>query len=112
MIKVEKNDETGQQEEAGVRLGNGSAKHGLHRVCSSTMVMLWTCACLSLGLIKFVLNWEFRSAESHLNQENSGATSTQLFDAPGDASKDRREWHTGDTGYAAASFNVVKIWFD
>ena len=68
MIKVEKNDEADNNKKKGVRLGNGSAKHGLHLYVVSDdgdVVDM----CVPLGLAKFVLNSGIQVSGSYLNQE-------------------------------------------
>ena len=68
MVKVEKNDEADGSKKKGVRLGNGSAKHGLHVYVVSDdgdVVDM----CVPLGLAKFVLNSGIQVSGNYLNQE-------------------------------------------
>lgn len=109
MIKVEKNDEADGSKKKGVRLGNGSAKHGLHVYIVSDdgdVVDM----CVPLGLAKFVLNSGIQISGSYLNQETQEQLSNINFDALMDAAK------TGDSGtlvdITSADGDVVKIWFD
>lgn len=109
MIKVEKNDEADGSKKKGVRLGNGSAKHGLHLYVVSDdgdVVDM----CVPLGLAKFVLNSGIQVSGSYLNQETQEQLSNINLDALMDAAK------TGETGtlvdITSADGDVVKIWFD
>ena len=109
MIKVEKNDEADGSKKKGVRLGNGSAKHGLHVYVVSDdgdVVDI----CVPLGLAKFVLNSGIQVSGSYLNQETQEQLSNINLDALMDAAK------TGESGtlvdITSADGDVVKIWFD
>lgn len=109
MIKVEKNDEADDNKKKGVRLGNGSAKHGLHLYVVSDdgdVVDM----CVPLGLAKFVLNSGIQVSGSYLNQETQEQLSNINLDALMEAAK------TGESGtlvdITSADGNVVKIWFD
>ena len=109
MVKVEKNDETDGSKKKGVRLGNGSAKHGLHVYIVSDdgdVVDM----CVPLGLAKFVLNSGIQVSGSYLNQETQEQLSNINLDALMDAAK------TGESGtlvdITSGDGNVVKIWFD
>ncbi|WP_314009142.1 helix-turn-helix transcriptional regulator [Lancefieldella parvula] len=109
MVKVEKNDEADSSKKKGVRLGNGSAKHGLHVYIVSDdgdVVDM----CVPLGLAKFVLNSGIQVSGSYLNQETQEQLSNINLDALMDAAK------TGESGtlvdITSADGNVVKIWFD
>ena len=109
MIKVEKNDEANGSKKKGVRLGNGSAKHGLHLYVVSDdgdVVDM----CVPLGLAKFVLNSGIQVSGSYLNQETQEQLSNINLDALMDAAK------TGESGtlvdITSVDGNVVKIWFD
>ena len=109
MIKVEKNDEADGSKKKGVRLGNGSAKHGLHVYVVSDdgdVVDM----CVPLGLAKFVLNSGIQVSGSYLNQETQEQLSNINLDALMDAAK------TGESGtlvdITSVDGNVVKIWFD
>ena len=109
MIKVEKNDEADDGKKKGVRLGNGSAKHGLHLYVVSDdgdVVDM----CVPLGLAKFVLNSGIQVSGSYLNQETQEQLSNINLDALMDAAK------TGESGtlvdITSADGDVVKIWFD
>lgn len=109
MIKVEKNDETDGSKKKGVRLGNGSTKHGLHVYVVSDdgdVVDM----CVPLGLAKFVLNSGIQVSGSYLNQETQEQLSNINIDALMDAAK------TGESGtlvdITSADGDVVKIWFD
>ena len=108
-IKVEKNDETDDNKKKGVRLGNGSAKHGLHVYVVSDdgdVVDM----CVPLGLAKFVLNSGIQVSGNYLNQETQEQLSNINLDALMDAAK------TGESGtlvdITSADGDVVKIWFD
>jgi len=109
MVKVEKNDEADDSKKKGVRLGNGSAKHGLHVYVVSDdgdVVDM----CVPLGLAKFVLNSGIQVSGSYLNQETQEQLSNINLDALMDAAK------TGESGtlvdITSGDGNVVKIWFD
>ena len=109
MVKVEKNDVTDNSKKRGVRLGNGSAKHGLHVYVVSDdgdVVDM----CVPLGLAKFVLNSGIQVSGSYLNQETQEQLSNINLDALMDAAK------TGESGtlvdITSADGDVVKIWFD
>ena len=109
MIKVENNDEADDNKKKGVRLGNGSAKHGLHVYVVSDdgdVVDM----CVPLGLAKFVLNSGIQVSGSYLNQETQEQLSNINLDALMDAAK------TGESGtlvdITSADGDVVKIWFD
>lgn len=109
MVKVEKNDETDGSKKKGVRLGNGSAKHGLHVYVVSDdgdVVDM----CVPLGLAKFVLNSGIQFSGNYLNQETQEQLSNINLDALMDAAK------TGESGtlvdITSADGDVVKIWFD
>ncbi len=109
MIKVEKNDEVDGSKKKGVRLGNGSAKHGLHVYVVSDdgdVVDM----CVPLGLAKFVLNSGIQVSGSYLNQETQEQLSNINLDALMDAAK------TGESGtlvdITSVDGDVVKIWFD
>ena len=109
MIKVEKNDEADGNKKKGVRLGNGSAKHGLHVYVVSDdgdVVDM----CVPLGLAKFVLNSGIQVSGNYLNQETQEQLSNINLDALMDAAK------TGESGtlvdITSADGDVVKIWFD
>ena len=109
MIKVEKNDEADGSKKKGVRLGNGSAKHGLHvDVVSDDGDVVDMC--VPLGLAKFVLNSGIQVSGSYLNQETQEQLSNINLDALMDAAK------TGESGtlvdITSADGDVVKIWFD
>ena len=109
MVKVEKNDEADGSKKKGVRLGNGSVKHGLHLYVVSDdgdVVDM----CVPLGLAKFVLNSGIQVSGSYLNQETQEQLSNINLDALMDAAK------TGESGtlvdITSADGDVVKIWFD
>lgn len=109
MVKVEKNDEADSSKKKGVRLGNGSAKHGLHVYIVSDdgdVVDM----CVPLGLAKFVLNSGIQVSGNYLNQETQEQLSNINLDALMDAAK------TGESGtlvdITSADGNIVKIWFD
>ena len=109
IVKVEKNDETDDNKKKGVRLGNGSAKHGLHVYVVSDdgdVVDM----CVPLGLAKFVLNSGIQVSGNYLNQETQEQLSNINLDALMDAAK------TGESGtlvdITSADGDVVKIWFD
>lgn len=109
MVKVEKNDEADGSKKKGVRLGNGSAKHGLHLYVVSDdgdVVDM----CVPLGLAKFVLNSGIQVSGNYLNQETQEQLSNINLDALMDAAK------TGESGtlvdITSADGDIVKIWFD
>ena len=109
MVKVEKNDEADGSKKKGVRLGNGSAKHGLHLYVVSDdgdVVDM----CVPLGLAKFVLNSGIQVSGNYLNQETQEQLSNINLDALIDAAK------TGESGtlvdITSADGDIVKIWFD
>ena len=109
MVKVEKNDEADGSKKKGVRLGNGSAKHGLHVYVVSDdgdVVDM----CVPLGLAKFVLNSGIQVSGSYLNQETQEQLSNINLDALMDAAK------TGESGtlvdITSTDGDVVKIWLD
>ena len=109
MIKVEKNDEADGSKKKGVRLGNGSAKHGLHLYVVSDdgdVVDM----CVPLGLAKFVLNSGIQVSGNYLNQETQEQLSNINLDALMEAAK------TGESGtlvdITSSDGDVVKIWFD
>lgn len=109
MVKVEKNDEADGSKKKGVRLGNGSVKHGLHLYVVSDdgdVVDM----CVPLGLAKFVLNSGIQVSGSYLNQVTQEQLSNINLDALMDAAK------TGESGtlvdITSADGDVVKIWFD
>ena len=109
MVKVEKNDEADGSKKKGVRLGNGSAKHGLHvYVVSDDGDVIDMC--VPLGLAKFVLNSGIQVSGNYLNQETQEQLSNINLDALMDAAK------TGESGtlvdITSADGDVVKIWFD
>ena len=109
MVKVEKNDEADGSKKKGVRLGNGSAKHGFHvYVVSDDGDVVDMCVPLSLA--KFVLNSGIQVSGSYLNQETQEQLSNINLDALMDAAK------TGESGtlvdITSADGDVVKIWFD
>ena len=109
MVKVEKNDEADGSKKKGVRLGNGSAKHGLHVYVVSDdgdVVDM----CVPLGLAKFVLNSGIQVSGNYLNQETQEQLSNINLDALMDAAK------TGESGtlvdITSTDGDVVKIWLD
>ena len=113
MVKVEKNDgdddDDDNKEKKGVRIGNGSAKHGLHVYVVSDdgdVVDM----CVPLGLAKFVLNSGVQISGSYLNQETQEQLSNINLDALIEAAK------TGESGtlvdIVSANGDIVKIWFD
>lgn len=109
MVKVEKNDEADGSKKKGVRLGNGSAKHGLHLYVVSDdgdVVDM----CVPLGLAKFVLNSGIQVSGNYLNQETQEQLSNINLDALMEAAK------TGESGtlvdITSSDGDVVKIWFD
>ena len=113
MVKVEKNDDGNgdddSKEKKGVRIGNGSAKHGLHVYVVSNNGDVVD-MCVPLGLAKFVLNSGIHISGSYLNQETKKQLSNINFDALMEAAK------TGESGtlvdITSADGDVVKIWFD
>ena len=109
MVKVKKNDEADGSKKKDVRLGNGSAKHGLHVYVVSNNGDVVD-MCVPLGLAKFVLNSGIHISGSYLNQETQKQLSNINFDALMEAAK------TGESGtlvdITSADGNVVKIWFD
>ena len=113
MVKVEKNDDDNSdddnKEKKGVRIGNGSAKHGLHVYVVSNNGDVVD-MCVPLGLAKFVLNSGIHISGSYLNQETQKQLSNINFDALMEAAK------TGESGtlvdITSADGDVVKIWFD
>ena len=83
MVKVEKNDDNDGDDDnsnkKGVRLGNGSVKHGLHVYVVSDggdVVDM----CVPLGLAKFVLNSGIQISGGYLNQETQEQLSNINFD--------------------------------
>ena len=109
MVKVEKNDDADDSKKKGVRLGNGSAKHGLHVYVVSDdgdVVDM----CVPLGLAKFVLNSGIQVSGNYLNQETQEQLSNINLDALMEAAK------TGESGtlvdITSSDGDVVKIWFD
>lgn len=109
MVKVEKNDDNDSSKKKDVRLGNGSAKHGLHVYVVSDdgdVVDM----CVPLGLAKFVLNSGIQISGGYLNQETQEQLSNINLDALMEAAK------TGESGtlvdIISANGDVVKIWFD
>lgn len=113
MVKVERNDDNDgdddNKEKRGVRIGNGSAKHGLHVYVVSNNGDVVD-MCVPLGLAKFVLNSGIQISGGYLNQETQEQLSNINFDALMEAAK------TGESGtlvdITSADGNVVKIWFD
>ena len=109
MVKVEKNDEADGSKKKGVRLGNGSAKHGLHVYIVSDDGDVID-MCVPLGLAKFVLNSGIQVSGNYLNQETQEQLSNINLDTLMDAAK------TGESGtlvdITSADGDVVKIWFD
>ena len=117
MVKVEKNDSDDDDDDddddsskkKGVRIGNGSAKHGLHVYVVSNdgdVVDM----CVPLGLAKFVLNSGIQISGGYLNQETQEQLSNINLDALMEAAK------TGESGtlvdIVSANGDIVKIWFD
>ena len=113
MVKVEKNDDDNANDDnskkKGIRLGNGSAKHGLHVYVVSDdgdVVDM----CVPLGLAKFVLNSGIQISGGYLNQETQEQLSNINLDALMEAAK------TGESGtlvdIVSANGDIVKIWFD
>lgn len=109
VTKVEKNDDADGSKKKGVRLGNGSAKHGLHLYVVSDdgdVVDM----CVPLGLAKFVLNSGIQVSGNYLNQETQEQLSNVNLDALMEAAK------TGESGtlvdITSADGDIVKIWFD
>ncbi|WP_314951730.1 helix-turn-helix domain-containing protein [Lancefieldella parvula] len=114
VVKVEKNDgddddDDDNKEKKDVRIGNGSAKHGLHVYVVSNNGDVVD-MCVPLGLAKFVLNSGIHISGSYLNQETQKQLSNINFDALMEAAK------TGESGtlvdITSANGDVVKIWFD
>ena len=114
MVKVEKNDgddddDDDSSKKKGVRIGNGSAKHGLHVYVVSNNGDVVD-MCVPLGLAKFVLNSGIHISGSYLNQETQKQLSNINFDALMEAAK------TGESGtlvdITSSDGDVVKIWFD
>ena len=109
MVKVEKNDEADGSKKKGVRLGNGSAKHGLHVYVVSNNGDVVD-MCVPLGVAKFVLNSGIQFSGNHLNQETQKRLANINFDALMEAAK------TGESGtlvdIVSANGDIVKIWFD
>lgn len=112
MVKVEKNDDDDNDDnskEKGVRIGNGSAKHGLHVYVVSNNGDVVD-MCVPLGVAKFVLNSGIQFSGNHLNQETQKQLSNINFDALMEAAK------TGESGtlvdIVSANGDIVKIWFD
>lgn len=111
VVKVEKNDgdDDDNKEKKGVRIGNGSAKHGLHVYVVSNDGDVFD-MCVPLGLAKFVLNSGIHISGSYLNQETQKQLSNINFDALMEAAK------TGESGtlvdITSVDGDVVKIWFD
>lgn len=113
VVKVEKNDDDDADDDNSkkkdVRLGNGSAKHGLHVYVVSDdgdVVDM----CVPLGLAKFVLNSGIQISGGYLNQETQEQLSNINLDALMEAAK------TGESGtlvdIVSANGDIVKIWFD
>ena len=114
MVKVEKNDgddddDDDSSKKKGVRIGNGSAKHGLHVYVVSDdgdVVDM----CVPLGLAKFVLNSGIQISGGYLNQETQEQLSNINLDALMEAA------NAGESGtlvdIVSANGDVVKIWFD
>ena len=113
MVKVEKNDgdddDDDNKEKKGVRIGNGSAKHGLHVYVVSNNGDVVD-MCVPLGLAKFALNSGIQFSGNHLNQETREQLSNINLDALMEAAK------TGESGtlmdITSSDGDVVKIWFD
>lgn len=112
MVKVEKNDDDdngGNSKKKGVRVGNGSAKHGLHVYVVSNNGDVVD-MCVPLGLAKFALNSGIQISGNYLNQEIQDQLSNINLDALMEAAK------TGESGtlvdIISADGDVVKIWFD
>lgn len=112
MVKVEKNDDDDNDDNSkkkGVRLGNGSAKHGLHVYVVSNNGDVVD-MCVPLGLAKFALNSGIQISGNYLNQEIQDQLSNINLDALMEAAK------TGESGtlvdIISANGDVVKIWFD
>ncbi|WP_311409632.1 helix-turn-helix domain-containing protein [Lancefieldella parvula] len=95
MVKVEKNDgdddDDDNKEKKGVRIGNGSAKHGLHVYVVSNNGDVVD-MCVPLGLAKFALNSGIQFSGNHLNQETREQLSNINLDALMEAAK------TGESG--------------
>ena len=112
MVKVEKNDDDENDDNSkkkGVRVGNGSAKHGLHVYVVSNNGDVVD-MCVPLGLAKFALNSGIQISGNYLNQEIQDQLSNINLDALMEAAK------TGESGtlvdIISANGDVVKIWFD
>ena len=113
MVKVEKNDgdddDDNSSKKKGVRLGNGSAKHGLHVYVVSNNGDVVD-MCVPLGLAKFALNSGIQISGNYLNQEIKDQLSNINLDALMEAAK------TGESGtlvdIVSANGDIVKIWFD
>lgn len=114
VVKVEKNDgddddDDDSSKKKGVRLGNGSAKHGLHVYVVSDNGDVVD-MCVPLGLAKFALNSGIQISGGYLNQETQEQLSNINLDALIEAAK------TGESGtlvdIISANGDVVKIWFD
>lgn len=112
MVKVEKNDDDDNDDNSkkkGVRVGNGSAKHGLHVYVVSNNGDVVD-MCVPLGLAKFALNSGIQISGNYLNQETQKQLSNINFDALMEAAK------TGESGtlvdIVSANGDIVKIWFD
>ena len=113
MVKVEKNDgdddDDDNKEKKGVRIGNGSAKHGLHVYVVSNNGDVVD-MCVPLGLAKFALNSGIQFSGNHLNQGTREQLSNINLDALMEAAK------TGESGtlmdITSSDGDVVKIWFD
>lgn len=114
VVKVEKNDgddddDDDNKEKKDVRIGNGSAKHGLHVYVVSNNGDVVD-MCVPLGLAKFVLNSGIHISGSYLNQETQKQLSNINFDALMEVAK------TGESGtlvdIVSANGDIVKIWFD
>ncbi|WP_455039635.1 helix-turn-helix domain-containing protein [Lancefieldella parvula] len=112
VVKVEKNDDDDNddnKEKKGVRVGNGSAKHGLHVYVVSNNGDVVD-MCVPLGLAKFALNSGIQISGNYLNQEIKDQLSNINLDALMEVAK------TGESGtlmdIISANGDVVKIWFD
>lgn len=112
MVKVEKNDDDDNDDNSkkkSVRIGNGSAKHGLHVYVVSNNGDVVD-MCVPLGLAKFALNSGIQISGNYLNQEIKDQLSNINLDALMEAAK------TGESGtlmdIISANGDVVKIWFD
>ena len=112
MVKVEKNDDDDNDDNSkkkSVRIGNGSAKHGLHVYVVSNNGDVVD-MCVPLGLAKFALNSGIQISGNYLNQEIKDQLSNINLDALMEAAK------TGESGtlmdIISTNGDVVKIWFD